>query len=58
MNINKKTKIINSDYNNNNIDNIGNKLNIFSTLSNLINLMTKTSNETFLFEKKKKILQY
>ena len=29
MNINKKTKIINSDYNNNNIDNIGNKLNFF-----------------------------
>ena len=52
ININKKTKIINSDYNNNNNDKIGNKLNILSTLSNLINSITTTSNETFLFEKK------
>ena len=54
VNINKKTKIINSDYNNYNNDNnnIGNKFNILFTLSNLINSITTTSNETFSFKKK------
>ena len=54
VNINKKTKIINSDYNNYNNDNnnIGNKFNILFTFSNLINSITTTSNETFSFKKK------